>query len=308
MRSEAKFYSPSTSKFPVTVITGTCRSGKTLLGNILATCPSVEYADEPWTAMLLPMAAKTGKIERALVNGWLGAFVSELFNDLVLMRQANFRPNDLSSIWTKKTPSEILQRLIGLSSRVDVSRFAKLNNLSLVMTLSECGSFVDVIKESILNAQFIHVVRNGFHVGFDVAEKRWLSDEQLKHPLNAQLYVQFEHQQTTFYLPWWVDIGDESYFLQLTEYERALYYWLSLIGKTPSGQGETTMHVVRYSELVSTPRVVLDRIFKEFKLFDGPMTESEIAQISLRSQPGPNVGIDQGLVERVDQINKTMGL
>ncbi|SVC77282.1 uncharacterized protein METZ01_LOCUS330136, partial [marine metagenome] len=168
------FYSTGDKlKYPIAVISGVSRSGKTLLGNLIATCPEAEYADEPWTGMALTIAANSGKIEKEFVSSMLSAYFFELFNDLVLLRNVNFRRKDQSSIWTKKTPEEIDMRLNNINTRSDVINFSKNNRSTLVVTLAECSPFVNIISSATNQAQMIHVVRDGFEVAWDVSEKNW---------------------------------------------------------------------------------------------------------------------------------------
>jgi hypothetical protein len=96
------FFESNSYEFPVAVITGVCRSGKSLLGNILATCQEVEYAEEPWAAMSFPLAISKGNMNKEFSATWLNSYIVELFSELILLRSANFRHQDLSSIWTKK--------------------------------------------------------------------------------------------------------------------------------------------------------------------------------------------------------------
>src|SRR5688572_28712661 len=91
---------------PIYVVTGAARSGKTLLGKVLGTCAHVEYLDEPWLPIVLSMAADQGNMPRALAEGLMRTYVYELLNDRILMRHANFRPSDLTSMWLQKSPEE----------------------------------------------------------------------------------------------------------------------------------------------------------------------------------------------------------
>jgi hypothetical protein len=309
MRQDTNFYTDGKiGTFPITVITGTCRSGKTLLGNLLATSSRVEYADEPWTAMLLPMLVSTGKVDPDLAVGWLGAFVSELFNDLVLLRSANFRPDDLSTIWTKKNPHEIFFRLTKLRTRLNVLDYVKAKNLSLTLTLAECGPFADFIMAAMGHPKIVHVIRNGFHVAADVVEKGWLSDAQLLKPSNAQLFANVERSGVVFHLPWWVDVGDEQMFMQFSEYERGLYYWCSLIEKTLPHQEACRMYIVKYADLVSDPRVVFDLLSTKLSIPPGPLTDECIAQIAHRTQPVEPENITPDLNDKTSLLNNQLGI
>lgn len=303
------FLERNQQSFPVVVITGVCRSGKTLLGNLLATCPQVEYADEPHTGMLLPMIASTGKIETEFAARWLAASFSELFNDLLLLRAANFRPRDLSSIWTKKPPKEIFDRLNNLNTRADAMKYMKENKSSLVVTLSECAPFVEFIRKALPDSKFVHVVRNGYNVARDVVAKKWFSDEQLINPVNTQLYTSIYHNGSTWYLPWWIDDEEHEYFLRLTEYDRCVYYWCVLMEKGLNAfQSDNYGEVqVSYEEFVAKPHQELMRISEYLGFSPGLLTNTMVSDIKPEIVDLPSPVIDSTLKKRLDKLNSIIG-
>lgn len=308
----AYFYSGGqTLYFPIVVITGVCRSGKTLLGNILATCPQVEYADEPWTAMQLPGIVASGNLNEEFASSMLETYFCELFNDLVLLRRANFRHNDLSSIWTKKTPLEMFERLSRINSRSDVVKFAKENQSMLLLTLSESTPFIELVCKAARKPKIIHVVRNGFDVGHEVTAKGWFTNERLFSPSMAVLYTIYKYNRDgqTYYLPWWVSEGEEDYFLELSEYERGVYYWCSLMEKSLVALRSCTCSslTVYYENLVMNPQTEFERIRSFLGLTSGSFTATKIAEITGRDKfSRPNTCIDRILLDRLQTLNDTL--
>jgi len=308
--NNSTFIGMSTPYFPVTVITGVCRSGKTLLGNMLATCSNVEYADEPYTGMLLPMLSQTGKVEIEFAREWFAVYLCELFNDLLLLRRANFRPNDLSSIWTKKPPYEIFERLIKINTRTEVKEYAKKNGSALVVTLSECTPFIKFILEALPDAKIVHVVRNGYDVALDVEVKKWVSNEQLLSPTNAVLHTPFQFSGSTWFLPWWVNDGEEHYFLSLSEYERSLYYWCSLMEKSLEAFRKCKCGeiLVRYEDLVAAPQQEFYRVSKCLSLVPGTLSSMKIAEVRSNNKSSiPVTKIDNEIKKQVQLINAKVG-
>jgi len=290
--------------FPVVVITGVCRSGKTLLGNILATCKEAEYADEPYTCMMLPMIANSGKIDQEFVVRWMAANINELFNDLILLRAANFRPCDLSSIWSKKCPEDIFNRLTAINTRAEAAEYAKRNNSQLVVTLSESMPFVNFIMKAVPELKIIHVVRDPYRVAAEVVEKGWFSDEQIITPLNAQLYTEFRHLGTKWHLPWWVDDEEHDYFIRLSEYERGVYYWWSLMEKglqafEAAGCEEI---MVRYEELIKRPQYVFEHIACSLGFTYGNLTNLKLQQVWCDTEVTGAKEIDSTLSKRINSI------
>jgi len=268
----------------------------------------VEYADEPYTGMLLPMVAHTGKLDQQFAGEWLATYFCELFNDLLLLRRANFRPEDLSSIWTKKQPQEIFWRLTRLNTRHDVEQYARENCSKLIVTLSQCLPFIKFIMQSLPGAKTVHVVRKGYDVAGDVEAKKWFSDEQLLRPKNAQLYRKYEYAGSTWHLPWWVDEGEEKYFLSLSDFERGLYYWWALMKKGSDALRECDCNeiLVHYEDLLDHPEEVFKRVCRDLELTPGPLSGMKLAEIRANSSINPPA-IEPRLKKRVQDIYLEVG-
>ncbi len=237
--------------------------------------------------------------------GWLAANFNELFNDLILLRGANFRPNDLSSIWSKKDHLEIFHRLANLHTRNDAAQYARTNGSMLVVTLAECTPFLGFLAKALPGVRVIHVVRNAYDVAHDVAEKKWFSDDQLVTPAMAQLYTRIDHDGAVWHLPWWVGDEDQSYFIKLTDYERGIYYWCSLMERgleslrsCPCGE-----IFLRYEDLVIDPQSAFDRVAGALGLSAGPLTTRKIAEVQGRGSIAPRVPIDPILEKRIREVN-----
>lgn len=269
--------------FQTAVITGTCRSGKTLLGNLLATANFVEHADEPWLPMNLPVAVGLKMVDKKLAKDMFVTYTTELFNDMVLLRHANFRSKDMSSIWKQKTPKEIFFRLKGLETRLDVKNFAAQHNPLLLYNLAEAIPYIKFITFALPSCKIIHSVREGFQVAQDVAAKHWFSDKQLLFPINAQIYRKYKYKTKIWYLPWWVSNNDEGKFINFSELERALYYWCSLIEKSidiiDSLVTKGRCLTVRYEDLVKNPSKTLNATLRYLSIKKTPLTEKALKKV-----------------------------
>lgn len=213
--------------FRLVIITGVCRSGKTLLGKLLGSMRNVEYDDEPWLPMMLPLMQDQGLISPAVAKDLLRAFTEEVFNDIILLRRANFRPRDKSTIWNLKDAVEIFERLIILHTRDDARNYAKEKDPILLYVLPEIIPALSFLIETFPHCKIIHIIRNGLDVAFSVAEKQWFSDNSLNQPRNNYLIKSYYNKTSSVscYLPWWVKDGEEEKFLELSDFARGLYYW-----------------------------------------------------------------------------------
>ena len=213
--------------FEVVSIVGACRSGKTTLGRLLGSFKSVEYIDEPWLPMMLPVIHGKKLISSEVCRDIFSAYLQEFFYDVVLLRQANFRPNDLSSIWSFKEPVEIFDRLTRLDRKRDAANYARDNRSLLLYSGPGTYPFLKSNKFLLPEGKIVHIIRNGVDVALDVAEKKWYSDESLMQPFESVLSFAFDSRELKrrYYLPWWIEDGEEEYFLSMNNFTRGLYYW-----------------------------------------------------------------------------------
>lgn len=254
--------------FRVAIITGVSRSGKTLLGQLLGSMRNVEHVDEPWLPMMLPVMQGKGLIDREVAKTLLQSFTEELFNDTILLRRANFRPLDRSSIWTCKGAQEIFPRLVNLHSRDDVRRYVRENDSVLLYNLAETIPFLSFLVEAFPHCKIIHVVRNGLDVALAAADKQWFSDAQLKNPLNNQVFKLYQSidRSSKYHLPWWLQEEDTELFLSMGDFARGLCYWRSLLEQSQEQIAELKAahphiyHEVKYEELVRSPVQILNNI------------------------------------------------
>jgi len=274
--------------FNTAIITGVCRSGKTTLGNLLATAPYVENAEEPWTATNLSMMTGLGLIDERAGKEMCLNFLTEMFNDMILLRKANFRPKDLSSIWNQKSGEEIFSRLTDLYSRGDVKEFISDNSPLLLLNLAEILPFIDFFLDVLPETKLIHVVRKGLDVASDCYQKHWFSDEQVKLPIKAFPYSTYKFRNETWYLPWWVSRDEEELFLSYSEYERCVYYWCQLIqselDRIDGLVDEGKCIVIRYEELIKDPRKSFDEAAYFLNIKSTPLTEMAIAKVKSREE------------------------
>ncbi|MDC0966623.1 sulfotransferase [Alphaproteobacteria bacterium] len=302
------FFKTNSHEFQSIIITGARRSGKSLLGNILATCNEVEYSEEPYPIMSFPLAVKKGGMDMRFASMYLNTQVVQLFIESILLRNANFRVRDLSSIWTKKTPEKILNRITQVKTTAEAWDYIKRNNSSFVMTLPEVLPFLNIFDQALPRVKFINVVRNGFDVASDVAQKCWYTNDRFERPETSNCY-RIYNDYRKWYLPWWVKHGDEDVFLNYNIYEKALYYWLA-VNRTSSTSkvDQKNVLVVNYDDLVCNPMDQLRTIFKFASLEPAELSQSEIDKINKRPVLPERNNIDSELRKLIIDMNLKLGI
>jgi len=289
--------------FDTAVIAGACRSGKTTLGNLLGTCENVENAEEPWTAKLIPLMCGLNIMDETIGKEMFLSFITELYNDMILLRRANFRPSDLSCIWAQKDYEEVYHRLTGVNTRVEVKEYTDKYSPLLLLNLTEVVPFLKFFFDIMPKTKLIYVLRKGSDVAYDCLNKRWFSDIQLKSPIKALPYHKYKYKGSIWHLPWWVSQGEEDLFISYSEYDRCIYYWcqtvLSGYSVVKKLIEDGVCYHVDYDGLMESPRDTLESVVEFIGVKSTPMTEMAIAKLQLRSHQRCDYSIsDNALKDR----------
>lgn len=299
------------SKIRTVIIMGVNRSGKTTLGNLIATDSNVEHLDEPWPLFTLPILVNLKIIEPVMGKQLFLTYLKELMNDAILLRGANFRPDELSSIWLRRTPSEIFSRIAMIQNRSDVDKYINKNKPFSLLNLSESGVCnLLTITNFLPTSKIIHVVRNGVNVANQIYQKKWLSDKELINPSYAQIFRSYKYRRQTFCVPWWLKKGDEEEFIEYSEFERGLFYWCELM--------ESAMKLlkmiknkyieVKYEDIISNPQKTIEDINKFLGTNPSSMTIKAIKDIEKhdrRVDSAPK--ISDRLFTRVSKVYRHYG-
>ena len=277
--------------FKKVIITGMYRSGKSLLGKILGTLENVEFVDEPWLPTVLPHFQGNNLLDPRVAKDIMRSYLEEMLNDMILLRQTNFRPRDQSTIWARKDEKEIIYRLLNLHTRDDVRRYVKEKNPVLLLNLSFTTPHVIFLAETFPGCKIIHVIRNGLDVALDVEEKKWYSNRQLKQPVcSGDLYriycskIYFEK----YYIPWWVKRGDEEKFLGMNDFAKGLYLWRrhfelaeKEINKFKSSFPNQYKEV-RFESILKKPEAVINDLSEFFNVKLSKQTELVLSEIDAK--------------------------
>lgn len=272
-------------KFQTAIITGVARSGKSTLGNLLATHKNVEYYEEPWILNLLSAMVKLRMIDKEIGKDMFVSYLHELMNDMILLRQANFRPDDLGAIWKKKTAAEIFSRLTLLRSRTDVKNFVVKNKSLCLLALRESPLFnLPTVFNFLPDCKIIHVIRKGIDVAYQIQEKGWLSDEQLIRPPHARIYYPVPHKAKIFYVPSWIAPEEAEKFINYSEYERGLLYWCSLMenmAKSLDEIGEKIRNIItmKFEDIIENPAQMAQKASSFLNISPSAITETALREV-----------------------------
>lgn len=156
-------------------ITGCARSGTTILGKILSTLKSVEYAFEPeYLYTLLP------KIHSFDKRNWLNLYntylIEELFFNLCNGRKINLKKIDESYIGHSLSSKDLKAKLKINISRIDFENFLKKNEKNLVIKIPNISRNLVALEKYYPKNKFIITVRNGKLISNSIIKKKWFQN------------------------------------------------------------------------------------------------------------------------------------
>ena len=250
------------------LITGTARSGTTILGKVVHSMKDVEYAYEP--PMLFSLIASVDSIP---VNQWKLLFETYLYEDFFLETVAGRRINtnraDDSSIYNVKTEAEIQRRLKVSIRKLQLERLIDKN--VLVFKMPDIPPFLPAVQRIYTGMKVVFMHREPIGVLNSLIDKGWFADNNEKKNLIWPFKV-----INGYHVPFWVEKKFEQKWINLSEVDRCAYYYLRV---TESRHDLKKCHVINYNDLLAHPVETVKQLSKHLQLEFGSKTEDIIQSI-----------------------------
>ena len=210
--------------YKLVFVVGTNRAGKSLLCRFLNSTGSYEWIHEPYSLQQSIIAYDLcGDRDKNLYKNIAIGTLGENINDRILLRNANFRFGEVTSIYDHLSSDDIFFRLHTLRSRVDVAEYINKRNIIFIVDLPNLLWHLSAVKKIFPDAYIVHVVRNGDAVAYDIARKGWYTSEQIKKDgLGSDLCYYFDGLK----LPWWLPTKYRKLFIDGSEELRSYLYWI----------------------------------------------------------------------------------
>lgn len=250
------------------LITGSARSGTTIMGKIIHSMEGVEYLYEP--PMMFTLFALINQIPerdwRLLYETYL---YEEFFLNAIAGRAINCNKADDSSIYKVKLKEEIEKRLEKSLSKLEAEEYAR--HHVIAFKIPDVVPFVPILKRYYPSTRVIVMMRNAVETLNSLLKKRWFSPENE----TSNLIWPFRLYKGV-HVPFWVREGDEELWFGLSELDRAAYYYIRVNETVEEIEGRIE---VKYSHLLAKPKKVVSDIADMLGLRFGAMTEEIINQI-----------------------------
>lgn len=250
------------------LLTGSARSGTTILGKLLSTATGVEYFFEPPTLFSLfsIIDSLPAREARLLYDTYIA---EEMVVGALTGRQLNQRLVDESCIYHVKSEQEIAARLANPARREDL-------DLSVSTPLIKVPDFVYKLESIAATFQpndIIVTIRRPETTLASLIKKQWFHDDSLKNTFTFWPAVMGESVP----IPHWVPESRHLEWETMSEVERAALYYVEQT--SIAGQHLKTSCLVDYDRLLQEPREIFAKILERLMKKHGEKSNQVLKEI-----------------------------
>jgi hypothetical protein len=270
------------------VISGSARSGTTIVGKIIHSFTNVEYAFEPpLLYSLLPLISELNE------NHWKLLYETYLYEEFLMSaisgRGINCNREDDSSIYRVKSEKLINERLSKSLRKVDGEKLAQKSRI--VYKMPDVVPFLCRLKKYYPGTTVLIVLRKATYVFNSLLEKGWFSDRTLRE----ENLVWPNRLLNGTRIPFWVAPGDDKSWCEMDELHRIAYYYINVNKPVKKIHDCIT---VKYDDLIENPLSTAKSLAEKLKLHFGDKT-LEILDTVNRTQKNRHMTILEKLKPQV---------
>lgn len=266
------------------LITGSTRTGSTMMGRLFHSLAGVEYYYEPpFCYALFPL------IETLDEATWRYFYESYLFEDLMVGaisgRHLNLNRHDDSSVWSAKPAEEIQARLDTGFRRADILRQVETRRLAYKTV--DITAYIPRFRSYYPKAPVIIMTRKPGSVVASVLQKGWNADHELRSP--PRVFPIKKVGDLT--VPHWVPDAQLDAYVRMSELERCCLYYIVLYEGVLERPDYTFLD---YDRFVSDPKGIFDRLIAGLGLEYGSLTARLLEEVN---EPSKDRNVDFGSVD-----------
>lgn len=263
------------------LVTGLPRSGTTILGKLVGTLDSIEYAFEPPFLAHLDANYRLGSLSRETVSELATVYLYyDYFINFLHGREYNFRPDDASNVLGMQPVPEVLDKW----NRVDDTQDAL--DLAPEYTFSFKFPGVYRLTSALVggpqNLRIVDIGRNLDRVVASLLDKRWFFDENLG-PDSTGLWPFHDHDGA-YLVPYIVAEDDCEAWQSMTPESRTVYVANRLASDRLEFRDDHAhrdgYYDLRYEHLVEEPSRTADDLASFLGVSRGQKTESVVSDIA----------------------------
>jgi len=279
-------------------VSGSARSGTTIIGKLISTLSNVEYFYEP--LMLEPIMLNNGiKNSKKLLEIYL---VESLLIESIAGRNFNFNENDDSCIYSSKSKKEIDEVMSKSHSRKELEE--KYLKAILSMKLPDLIWFLRDLRFLYPNTNYVLMHRNPNDVINSLKRKGWFSSKNLQKINLTPKYP--KKIIDNIKIPYWVKQEDEFFWLNTDEINRCAYYYKRVSEEVLENAGSSI--IINYEEFIEKPNEVFRDVVKFLGLEFGEKTEEILSTVKYRFKHREDYleGLDGELLSAIENLDEKL--
>lgn len=250
------------------LITGSARSGTTIMGKIVHSLEGVEYTFEPPVLYSIFPLINTMPSEQ-----WRMIYEAYLYEDHFLNaiagRAINCNLSDDSSIYNVKSQDEINARLNQSLGKADAEIAAQ--NMTIAYKIPDILSCIPKLLEYYPDTKIVMMDRDCSETLNSLYKKEWFTNENAQKNLLWPFTVYKNIQ-----IPFWVEQKDHQEWYDMSALDRCAYYYLYILKNM---QKIPTTATIDYNIMLQKPHETVQELAKALNLSFGPKTAEIINSI-----------------------------
>jgi len=200
------------------LVSGLARSGKSLACALISSFDDVDKISVNFSLEQIPCLNFLNKMPYDTSVFQLQSGINLMVYDNSIGRNANFRPNDFTSISNYKDPIDYMKRFSKDEGDNALLRIHSENLLSLMMVHNGLWH-ANIWFDSIPNLKFLHIARNPVEIVFSWILKKYDGEFSAKNNSREMLPT---YQYNGHILPYYV-FGWEDFYLSLSKVDKIIY-------------------------------------------------------------------------------------
>jgi len=264
------------------LISGSARSGTTIIGKVIHSLKGVEYSFEPPALFsLIPL------IESIKENNWKMLYETYLYEDFFINsicgRSINCNIADDSSIYKVKSKSSIDARLIKSVDKVKAEKIGA--DRVIAYKMPDITPFIPKLIEYYPDMRVIFMERGPIETINSLLAKGWFSKNGSTSNMTWPFVIENEIK-----IPFWVCDKDSDLWCAMSEIDRCAYYYIRV-----NNVNIPNAIKISYEDLILDPLNTVSELANRLQLDFGPKTNELIGSIAYRSKQ-----IDRKILGKID--------
>ena len=251
------------------LITGSARSGTTLVGSLVHSMENVEYSFEP--ATLISLISVINKFPKKY---WKYLYDTYMYEEILLNSSAgryiNCNRVDDSSIYKVKSLEEIEERVNNVLSRESIQ--SRIEKSIIAVKIPNIVYKIPALKAYYPDIKVVIVLRDAVDTLNSLLNKKWFAPEIPRSEVLWPYHDDLDHN-----IPFWVKKKDFIEWIGMNEIDRAAYYY---IRQSENIDAIPDRLEIKYSELMKDPLRQTEELSNSLGLNFGKKTNEIIGQVA----------------------------